>query len=315
MLLVQEYSENHTGVEQIVLYPQCVNDQYIDKVQKLFTEYNGQNELPLLFYIDDLGTNDCSQWIMITNYRLFYSLVYYPNNFKVLNSVSLSKIKDIQIKKKLWINDTYIKINGKKIGTIEILDKRVPKILLDIIKIAISCNKDNTIEENLSKSEDDPGNLENECLLTIAKQYFEEVNLGGKYWAFECFYYGPFIPEDKLREASENYAPYSEQERPIIYIDNSWIGHIKDIDKSGVVITNKNLYYKLMRSKNSFKLLTGKFLMKDITSFRIKSGFTGWMYINKTKLNLTRFMIWDRKEAKVVESLMILFIKELHRRV
>jgi len=299
-------------MEQIVLYPQCMNDKYVDTVQKLFYDYNIKNEVPLLFYIDGPVT-DFSRWLMLTDHRLYYSLVYYPNNFKVLNSISLNKIRNIQIKKNRWISDTYIEINGRKIGTIDALDKRVPKILLEIIEMAMNNAKNITFEEELPEDEDNIENLENRSLFDIAKQYFDEANPGGRYWAFECFYYGPFIPDDKLGEARDNYAPYGDMERPIIYIDNSWIGHIRDIDTSGIVITNRYLYYKLATSNKSFKLSTGKIPMKSINTFRIKSGFTGWMYINNTKLNLTRFMIWDKKEAKVLEKLVELFIEELHR--
>jgi hypothetical protein len=100
-------------------------------------------------------------------------------------------------------------------------------------------------------------------LFSIAKKYFDKVNPGGRLWAFKSFYYGPFIPGQKLQEAREEYANYDdEQERPIIYVDNSRVGRMGSIDSSGLMITNRYFYYKLKMKLKDKQFIIGKISSK-----------------------------------------------------
>jgi hypothetical protein len=152
-------------------------------------------------------------------------------------------------------------------------------------------------------------------LFSIAKKYFDKVNPGGRLWAFKSFYYGPFIPGQKLQEAREEYANYDdEQERPIIYVDNSRVGRMGSIDSSGLMITNRYFYYKLKMKLKDKQFIIGKISIEEIKTFQIKCKFWGWIIINpgRRTFKLSPFSFWDRKEAKVLEGLMQKLIQQLN---
>ena len=209
--------------------------------------------------------------------------------------------------------DFFVRINGKKYYSIEVKRKKEAKILSEFINSVIDLT-DRT--EKIDSPGEPTEKLENAALLTIAKEYFDEENRGGLVWGFECFYYGPFIPNNKLEIARADYANYDDQrEKAIIYIDNSWVGRIGHVEPSGLIITNKYLYYKLYKSYKDKKFSIGKIPLIDIKSFQIKIRFFSWIVINKGKVTfqMTRFTRLDKWDIRVLEGLMLRFIQHLNK--
>ncbi len=158
--------------------------------------------------------------------------------------------------------------------------------------------------------------LENGFLFAIAERFFSEVNLGGHNWGFECFYYGRFIPEEKFALARDQYASYDlETEKPLIYYDNSFNGNWSSIESSGFVISNKYFYYKLVTSFTDNKYKIGKIPIAEITGFKIRAGFTGYLTLDghKKRFKLSKFTFLDRREARILEEVVRKIITELKK--
>lgn len=311
--LVKQYKNKHSQPKQITLYPN-IGEELLNQVSETFLEFDRKAEIPLLFYIDADEYYQMPKWIMLSETRLYYSMYYYPYHFRVIDSIALNKINNFEIITRRWPRDSYVKINNKKYYSIEVKERKEVRILSEFINSILNLVERTQIEEIDSK-EEPTENLENAALFTIAKEYFGEENPGGRAWGFECFYYGPFIPKEKLEKAREEYANYDDQrEKAIIYIDNSWVGRIGHIDSSGMIITNKYLYYKLKKKFKDKKFSIGRIPLKDIKSFQIKIRFWSWIVINKGKITfkMTQFTWLDKWDIRVLEGLMQRFIQQLN---
>lgn len=311
--LINEYQQNYSSNKQIILYPN-IGSGLLSEVSQYFPEFDSNIETPLLFYIDGKNDDSKPKWLMLSNARLYYSILYYPDDFNVLNTIPLRNIYSLKIKHNKWIQDTYIELNSKKVGSLENRDKYEANILEQLINSVLNYCKENGIlvEDKPQKLCEE--NLENAELFSIAKKYFDEVNPGGRLWAFQSFYYGSFIPAEGLDKARQEYADFDlDKEKPIIYYDNSWVGKLGSIDSSGFVLTNKYLYYKLYKSIKDKKFSIGRIPLSKIKKFHIKSKFFGWMILNggRIKFKLTRFSWIDKKEAKIFEVFMQKIIQEL----
>lgn len=311
--LVKQYKNNHHQLNQIAFHSH-IDEELLNQVSEAFPEYDREAESPLLFYVDANEYYQMPKWIMLTETRLYYSMYYYPYQFRVIDSIALNRINSFEIITRKWPRDSFVRINDKKYYSIEVKRKKEAKILSEFINSVIDL-ADRTVIEEIDSLGESTENLENVALFTIAKEYFYEENRGGRVWGFECFYYGPFIPEEKLEIAREEYANYDDQrEKAIIYIDNSWVGRIGHVDPSGLIITNKYLYYKLKKKFKDKKFSIGKILLKDIKTFQIKIRFFSWIVINKGKITfkMTQFTRLNKWDIRVLEGLMQKFIQTLN---
>lgn len=305
--LIKDIELNHQS-DNILVFNN-IDSKLINQVMDNFKEYDCLSEVPLLFIQAGPKEEYKSYWIMISNMRIYYYLLYYPKIIDVLNCLSFDKIDSFDIKYNRWVKDAYIEINGKKIGSVFNLNKSELELIKDLANKIINHNE--PITHGNSMDNDQEIDFESEGLLHIAANYFREENLGGKLWSFKCFTYGPFIPKEKLDIAKAEYANYdSEKEKPLIFYDNSWTGNLGKVDTSGFVITNLFMYYKLKTALKDTKFKKGKIRLTDINDFRILSRFWGWIIINRGRMRfkLTRFMFLDRYEARVLEKFMRLII-------
>jgi hypothetical protein len=91
---------------------------------------------------------------------------------------------------------------------------------------------------------------------------------------------------------------------------------IRKIDKdltSGIVITNKYIYYKLNPTSYKYGEAT-KMALSSLRSFKIKLRFFGWVYINNKKGMTTAFDILFSRGVRVFEKLMNIIIEEMKQR-
>lgn len=314
--LVKQYQNDHHHFNQITFYSD-IGEELLSQVNETFPEFDRNSEIPLLFYIDANEYYKMPRWFMLSDSRLYFSMYYYPYHFRVIDVIPLNKINNFEIITHKWPRDSYVKLNNRKYYSIRINEKWERKMLSEFINSVLGLAERNEIEE-IEPQEKSTDNLENAALFSIAEEFFKEENRGGRAWGFECFYYGPFIPVDKLEKAREDYAKYDDQkERAIIYVDNSWVGRIiGHIGSSGFIITNKYLYYKLDKSYKDKKFSIGKIALADIKTFNIKSKFSGWMIINsgkKYRFMLTQFTWWDTRDSRALERFMQKLIQELNQ--
>lgn len=312
---ISDFKGSYMGLNQITLYPQ-INNEQIARVRELFPQYQYQAETPLLFYKDADVYYEMPKWLMLTERRLYFSMYYFPYKFNVLNSMLLHKINEFKIIYDRWPRDkSYIEINNKKVMSVRFKNKKEGQYLSLLVNIILK-HVESATDLNETTEHNDEERLENGALFRIAEEYFDDVNPGGQKWGFDYFYYGRFIPEKELEKARQTYANYDiEKEKPIIYYDNSWIGPLGTIEISGVVITNKYLYFKLYKSFGNKKFSTGKVPLTKIWKFQIKRKIFSWMILNsdQKKFILNRFNSSDKRNVIVLEGLMQRFIAALRR--
>lgn len=236
--LINSFRHKHPHFEQIFLYPDIALE-IINPVIEAFPEYDFTSETPLAFYRAADPYDHIPNWILLTDSRLYYSANYYPYPIHVQNTISIIRINDYQFKASPFL-DGVIRINGKKVGTFTSKINKEVQIFSDIVGILLESIKSSNKEFPEGTPEVVDEDLENYRLFTLAREYFDEVNLGGKLWGFSTFYYGRFIPEEKLEEARIDYANYdTNQEKPVIYYDNSWVGAFSEIESSGFLNVSK----------------------------------------------------------------------------
>lgn len=95
--LAEEYQQKYAQLRQISLFPN-ISTELLNCVNEAFPEFNHNIETSLLFYTDGDNKEGTFRWLMLSNTRLYYSLLYYPDDFNVLNAIPLQKIKSFKIK-------------------------------------------------------------------------------------------------------------------------------------------------------------------------------------------------------------------------
>ncbi|MGE5396296.1 MAG: hypothetical protein ACM3MK_02025 [Chitinophagales bacterium] len=313
--ILQNYKKRCLGLNQIALYPN-IPQKLWGYISDRFPEFNIEVETPLVFYTigeDYLNRFKC---LMVTDVRLYYETVYYPIMVQVRDAISIDQIRNFEINTKWWPLDTKLMVNGKKVGTIVPNSKNEARILSRLIKHIIG-HVDTTIPITKDETKEYvEENLENSGLFTFAQDYFNEVNLGGRLWGFDAFFYGPYIPNEKLEQARQDYGHYdTDKEKPIIYCDNSYVGRFGSIESSGLILTNKYLYFKL-KNRWDKKYGVGRISLGDIKEVRVKSGgLWGRLILNggKKRLKLSHFNFVNGRDAKVLEVFIKKVIKNVSR--
>lgn len=305
--LIKEFRKKVTDMNQTLIYP-SINNEVMEMVKRDFPSFDSKQELPLITYHDGDNSVYANRYFVITNTRLYYRIGYLPYRFEVLDCIDIRKIKNIDIKLG-WL-DSYIQINNKKIGSIQLNSKEEAKYIKELVNIIIiNLQESYEIQGDFSDSIIDypiVKNMDNYRLFSIAKEYFAEINLGGRLWGFDWFFYGPFIPKEKLELAIKEYAAFDpNNEQPILFFDESFAGKIL-----GFVVTNKYFYYRL-KSKSYSNPINGKVLLADMTGFEFKYLIWGKVIINNRNKFITNFL--TKRDGKVVEELMNKFINELSR--
>ncbi len=309
--LVEDFVSSCPECNQATFYPNIIEES-VKQVSEKFPEFDINNETPLLYCWDGSRFISTPRWMMLTDLRLYYYLDYFPEKFDALNCIKLSNINSFRMMYNKWKQDYYVEINNKKVGSLDIKNKNEKASLSNFINLVV--NHTGIQQTGVEKSEQYfDETLENAELFSTARDYFDEVNRGGRLWEFKDFYYGSFIPERKQADW-QDYANFDvNKEKPILFIDNSSI-RVETFNVSGVVVTNKNLYYKLHKAFGDKKFSIGMIPFSEIDNFQIKIKFSGWMVINdgRWKLLLTRFVWVDKREAQVIQNLMQKLIKKLN---
>ncbi|MGI6085696.1 MAG: hypothetical protein ACOYIF_09670, partial [Acetivibrionales bacterium] len=83
--------------------------------------------------------------------------------------------------------------------------------------------------------------LESSKLHEHVEMFADAVTSNGK-WKHTKFFIGKYIPEKKLKNAMASYAQLSNDEVPLLLIDDTLFGSAKD----GLLMTTSNLYYSTL---------------------------------------------------------------------
>ncbi|MDR1616873.1 MAG: hypothetical protein LBR98_07675 [Syntrophomonadaceae bacterium] len=304
------------------LYPN-VNEEYIGLVKNDFPEYDQNQEIPLLFYKDLEVAGYENNWLCLTNKRLYYKISYFPPVLIAMDCIPLRKIHSFKMRT-IWVSHT-LYINGQKTGNIT-QTYHAAKFIKKYIQTILDNVEDNDAEAVEDKPyvinyypEKDWRHLENASLFPLVHEYFTEHNQAGRRWGFAHFYTNPFIKPESMEYVRKVYADYDpEEEIPLLFVENGTKITFTKTDKdltSGIVITNKYIYYKLqptaaMATKDAE---VNKMALSGLKSFTIKSRFFGWVYINGKKGLTNAFDILDSRGARVFEKLMNLIIAEIKK--
>jgi hypothetical protein len=306
---IKEFEGKNTSFKQTTLYPN-IDSKSIDLVKNDFSEYDPENEIPMVFWEGQSDINH-DQWIFISNKHLYYKIDFFPPALAALDCIALNKIKSIKIRS-LWVLH-YVVLNGKKVGSITAPFAEV-RFLKKMIK-AIMENYDFSELVDIEKSpkmsyypSSDWQHLENASLFTLVNDYFLEHNEAGRLWGYFLFSTNPYIKPEKLAMARQEYADYDpDKEIPLLFVENT------TVTPTGIVITNKCLYYNLKPSITK-PAKKNKLTLDQLYSFKVKSKFLGWIYINDRRKGFTNpFDITDRNAGKVFQEIVNLIIQEVHR--
>ncbi|HNX28718.1 MAG TPA: hypothetical protein PKN87_04810 [Syntrophomonadaceae bacterium] len=297
-------------LKQTLIYSD-IDQETINLVKNDFPEYDSIEELPLLFC---MGYTESFQlrWFFISNKRLYYRLASFPPILTALDCIDLHRIKSLKIHSRWVVN--YIELNGRKIGTIIISSIREILFLKKFINIILK-NYEHREPDEISETLKidyyptcEWKHLDNAGVFPLVNNYFSKHNQGGRLWGYYHFYTNPFINPEKISLARQEYADYDPKEEiPLLLVEN--LGE----KTSGIVITNKYVYYNLSPTimKNEMK---NKIALDKLKSFRIKSRYFGWIYINNQKKGMTSaFDFLDRKAAIIFQELVNLIIEEVTR--
>ncbi len=299
-LAVQQYKKSKPAAEQTIVYPN-INAETIESIMQIFPELNPEIETALVFY-KDFPYRDRDNWLMISDSRIYFKLFCYPYSFDAIDCIFFNEINDIEIKYCIWPNLDYINFDGKRIGTLMLKAKYEAEYLQGLIKLihtSILQGQDKQIKHyNDENKREGYEELENGFLIEIASNYFKKHNLGRRIWGFNDFQYGPFINEYNLSAAQKEYANYDNKTgKPILLVDDSFLGRLGTIPISGILVTNKYLYNELQTSFFS-KFNTNKIPIKDIKIFNIRCSFKGKLIINnKYKFSLNKFDYLGKRDA------------------
>lgn len=141
--------------------------------------------------------------------------------------------------------------------------------------------------------------MENTNLITIVNNFFE--NNPPPYFSLDI---GNEIPIRKLKNASKSYASFDKNnETPLFLIDGTSFRSAK----TGVLCTNKKLYYKLYVMYGSYKKTKGEISLTDINDIYFSPIRTGAnLFINGENKAYTTFLAnygASNKEAIIINNL------------
>jgi len=297
-------------LKQTLVYP-YIDEKSISLIKNDFPEYNPIEEIPLLFckgYSEDYEL----RWLFISNKRFYYRIAITPPVLTSLDCISLQRIYSLRIRCRWVLN--YIELNGIKLGTIVISSIRETLFLKSIIKIILkySDSTEPDVMPDIPKINyfppDEWQHLQNAVIFPLVNDYFSKHNIGGRLWGFYFFYTHPFIKQEKMALARQEYADYDPAEEiPFLFIENA--GNTT----AGIVITNKYIYYNLSPSIMK-KEEKNKIALDKLNSFNVKTRLHGWIFINDQRKGLTNaFDFLDRKASRVFQELINLIIEEVHK--
>lgn len=308
---IKKLERSKPFLKQTMIYPN-IDEEFINLVMNDFPEYDSMEEIPLVFC---KGYSEAYElrWIFISNKRLYYRVASSPPVLTALDCIALPKIKSLKLRCRWVLN--YVELNGRKIGTIIISSIRETLFLKKIIKVLLNnydSRESDVIGDTPRINYYPPGewqHLKNAGVFPLVNDYFSKHNHCGRLWGFYFFYTHPFIKPEKMDLARQEYAHYDPSEEiPLLFVENTG-GRT-----AGIVITNKCLYYNLSSSvmTNEKK---DKIALDRLNSFRIKSRFWGWIFINNQRKGLTNaFDFLDRKAARVFQELVNLIIEEVNKK-
>jgi|GEM_PF-1731732 len=302
---------NKPFLKQTLLYPN-ITEEAINFVTNDFSEFTSMNEIPLIFCQGSTEQYEV-RWFLLTNKYLYYRIAAFPPIITALDCIAVNTIMSLKIRFKWMV--VFLEINNKVLGTLVISSVREILLLKKIIKAVLDHIDTSEVEtESLPNSltrinyfpKSEWHCLQNASLFSLVDNYFSKHNQGGRLWGFCDFAANPFIKQEKIEMARQEYADYNPHEEiPILFVENP------TKNPSGIVITNKCLYYNLTPSPFK-KWGKGKQSLKNITSFEVKPRFFGWIYINGKRIGMTNNLnIFDKKCAKVFKDIVNLIIKEL----
>ena len=150
--------------------------------------------------------------------------------------------------------------------------------------------------------------MENGELIIIVNNFFKKNPP-----PFYSFDYGELISNRKLKNARKLYAPYDpEKERPILVIDDTFFKSAR----RGMLLTNKNLYFRFRENFSKWHLTTQQIPLKQIFTLNIQiSSNASILLINGKKV--ASILVFGNKgfmktESEVLNELFILFLKSVH---
>lgn len=307
--IIKRFQGTGSPSNQTTLYPN-ITDEMRGMVEKDFAEFDPAVEEILVHYLDGPNYDSKTRWLIITNLRFYFRMFYFPYTFEVLDCIDLKEIYSLRIHRRCF-RYSYVELNREKLGSLMLKTNEecrwLNAVIGSIITYIEACDSD---KPEPYVDTDEWKDFENNELFQLARDYFEKTNLGRRVWGFAAFYYGPFIPKTKLELVKQAFADYDcEKEQPILFVDNSW-DKFGNTPTSGLLITNKYLYYKLKPSViRDFK--ENKISISQLKRFYIKCGFWGWLTINNVKLQSHQFTFLDKRDAIAFQKIINLFIKAL----
>jgi len=305
LLAINQLNNNKPNLTRTQLYPN-IDKQSLDLVKIDFPEVDFLDETPLLLSMRLSGVNDL-RWIFVSDKRIYYRLFSFPSIMTALDCIALNKTESFKIKIR-WVYN-HIELNNKVIGNI-VIGSIIENIFVEkaIKAIIANCDRNEIINE-APRLEYFPNeewkHLDNAAVFTIIDDYFSNNNQGGRLWGFYDFKTNPFIDQEKIDQARKVYADYNPiEEIPVLFVDDLMP------EPSGIMITNKYIYYKLMPALFR-KYVTGKIQLNKVNSFRIKPRFFGLIYVNGQRLGTINALNFASKSVQVFEDLVNLMIKEV----
>lgn len=282
--------------------------EYLQRVMKIFPEFNPDNEKPILFFVDGIRGNSENRWLFVSNSSIYIRLKFSPYNIIVLDCIPLRLVTSFEI---IYKMDSYIKINGNKVSSIVITSRKEARFINSIVNLLMKNNSNHPPLTNYYPKQMENTELENHHVLQLAEEFFYEHNLGRRLWGFKAFFYGRFIPEDKLNAARNTYAKYDDKhEKAIILISDD----LADISPAGFVLTNTKLYYCLAKSYRGGYYI-GEIKLSQIQEFKIKPRITcSYIEINrKLNLQIGPLNILTKRESELLEELVNLIIQSISK--
>lgn len=150
--------------------------------------------------------------------------------------------------------------------------------------------------------------MEDDKLIQVTNSYFESISP-----PYVKYDFGKNIPLRKLNTARKIYAPYnSKNEQAILLIDDT----VFSSAKRGILLTDKNLFFRLYSDHGSKEIRDGKILLNDLIEFHIDLRMSGSnVIVNGNKVGFTTALGLDdlsKKEAKLLNRFFDLLLKSVH---
>lgn len=154
--------------------------------------------------------------------------------------------------------------------------------------------------------------MENECVINLTKDFVNRVMYGHRFWQYYSFWCSPYISKKRLTNMIKNFASYDkEEEVPLVLIDSSLLEN----GKSGILITNKTIYYKLNTTTGKGWYNHDKLDLKEISNLYFKPCMSGsYLMINNEQVGLSpKFSSGGapERDAAVLNELLASFIEAL----